>query len=249
MSSDINLVFFTSTAGHYSFKDVYRTTILHYKKLFGDDFKGFKKVFAHVKVRPKEEALLPEMIDFLYEQDIQPIVTIGDWERGMSHQHEYLKDLRKVFSDPEVIDSEFLFWVEDDSPLKLKLTADKSSYFVMMAMDIMKRNPAILNLRFLREGLESKNKLSDLLSVSNVFDFQPNISRSRDLYVATTIIFNHWDTFKNMQCEAAFRLAMDTLSAHPYRYLTFNPDWVTSYHIGAPDYEDYLKLPDFQFNK
>lgn len=250
MNYGINLVFFTSTAGHFGHKDVYKITILHYKKLF-NGWGFFSKVFCHIKVRPKEQDQLPEMIDFLYENDIHPLVTIGDWQRGMSHQNEYLKDIYTVFSNPEIQANPYTFWVEDDSPLKINGQTTAVD-FVLRAIEILRSNPTILNFRFMRDGLpvNPNDQIDGVFNKSNVFDFQPNISRSRDLYIASLLIMKNWENFKNIQCEMGFRMAMDTISSmHPYRYLVFNPALITSYHIGTPDYQNYLTLPDFNFTQ
>ncbi len=237
----INLIIFTSTAGHFGF-DTYKTTVKHMeRKLKGCDI---NERFAHIKVRPKEADKMPEMIDFFYENKYRVIVTEGDWTRGMSHQHEYLKDIFKVFNDNHIHSAPYSFWVEDDSPILLKDNVSLSTH-IQNAVSVLANNKDILNIRFSRETILNTKDNQYLIPV-NTFDFQPNIGRTRDLFLASKIIQDNWNQFQYMQCEAAFKSSSDFLSYHPYKYLAFNPNSVTSYHIGAPNYEEIIKGADFQ---
>jgi hypothetical protein len=237
----INIVLFTSTAGHYGF-DTYKTTVNHLEKKLSPY--TFNEKFAHIKVRPQEAHKMPEMIDFFYENKYRVIVTEGDWSRGMSHQHEYLKDIFKIFNDGHVHSAPYSFWVEDDSPILLK-DATPLGEHIKNAINILSSNKDLLNIRFSRETILKSQNNQYVIPV-NTFDFQPNIGRTRDLFIAAKIIQDNWSQFQYMQCEAAFKMASDFLSYHPYKYLAFNPDMVTSYHIGAPNYEEIIKADDFK---
>ena len=249
----LNLVVFSTPAGHFGYKEVYKTSINHLeKKLKLLDFdlglETFGGRFAHIKVRDNENEKkhLPEMVKFFEGKNIKPIITYGNWERGMSHQNEYLKDIAKVFSTQELHYQPYSLWFEDDSPIFIKCKSSLKD-ILGSSIGVLSSNLDILNVRFVREGIETpKTRLNDFLWRMETFDFQPNISRTRDLYLVSKIIQDNWEYFSKLQCEMAFRIAMSQLSASENRFLGFDTDKVTSYHIGSPDYLDYLKLPDFE---
>jgi len=241
----INLVVFTSTAGHFGFYDVYKTSVKHLKKQIG--LNTFSQKFAHIKVREdqSEKDRLNEMVDFFVSENIKPIVTFGNWQRGMSHQNEYLNDIYKMFTMQDLHNQPFTFWFEDDSPLHAK---DENSVFKCFneAIDALNNNIDLLNFRFIRDGLVEPEKSVSPYNQMETFDFQPNISRTRDLFLAIKIIFDNWKSFKNAQCEMAFRIAISNFSRSNPKFLGFDTKIATSYHIGTPEYLDYLKLDDFQ---
>ncbi len=246
----LNLLVFTSTAGHFGYHDVYQTSINHLEKSLGslDVFAG---KFAHIKVRPhaEERARLPEMQKFFESKEIVPIVTEADWQRGMSHQNEYLKDIHRMAESAGLHRAPFTFWFEDDSPINCK--THNLGWFLDNAICALD-DFSLLNVRFIREGVTQEMlPLPDEMVRVQTFDFQPNISRTRDLYVASRIIHHNWEQFKNIQCEMAFRLAMSFLSDSPNRFLGFNPEAATSYHIGTPEYPKFLEeySSDHDFGK
>lgn len=237
----LNLLIFTTTRGHFGFQDVYRTSIDFMEKKLGS-LDVFSNKVAHIKVRQNdtEKNRLPELVSYFESKNITPIVTYGDWDRGMSHQNEYLKDINKSVNLKQIQTAPFTLWFEDDSPIEgedvLKSFND--------AMSILNQNQDVLNVRFIREGLKEGEHFSNVnesIVSSKTFDFQPNISRSRDLLMASNLIMRNWEYFKNIQCEMAFRIAMENFSFSDYKFLGFNPSKYFSYHIGTPEYPKFLE--------
>lgn len=243
MSLPINLVIFTSTAGHFGYSTL-ATTIKHYKAALGGSLDLFAGRFCHVKVRPSETDRLPDIIDTLLEHEIKPIVTIGDWARGLSHGVEYLKDQYKTYGTQELHAALYTLFTEDDEPVHLK--QGTLAQYLETAINTLANNKDLLTIRFQRDGVSNQTwPVNDLLHRVDTVDFQPSVWRTRDLYLAAKVIQDNAAQLANTQCEAAFRIAADTLSSHPYRYLCFNPAMASSHHIGAPTYPEILKTPEF----
>ncbi len=239
----LNLVFFTSTSGHFGF-DTYQTTIKHFKKKLNGNFDLFNKVYAHIKVKPNHKERLQPILDFLESEKIEPIVTEGDWERGLIHGWQYLKDQFKVYNTQELHDVQYLMVVEDDSPILLK--EGNLSQFIKNAIYTLDSNRDVLHIRFQREGaLNITYKLDDNYNIVDTYDFQPYIARVRDLMFITKILLENEKQLANVQCEMAFRIIADMFSSSYQRYLCFNPSKATSYHIGAPNYLELIKDKDF----
>lgn len=241
----LNCLFYTSTAGHFGHIDVYRTTIKHYKAKLGGSFAAFNKVFAHVKVKPSQTDRLPDMIDYLLSEDIHPIVTQGDWSRGLDHSRAYLSDMFKVYNTQDLHSAPYCFVVEDDSPINVKM-AHLYAY-LEAGIKVLEANKDILAVRFQRDGVSNPRwPVNDLLDRVDSYDFQPTISHIKNLFLAAKIINDNAQAFESVQCEAAFRMASDTLSHSPYRYLCFNPSLASSHHIGAEAYPEIMKTPEFK---
>lgn len=240
---NLNLVIFTSTAGHFGHSTL-ATTIAHYRRALGGNLDLFATRYCHVKVRPNEQDRLPDIIDTLLDNDIKPIVTIADWNRGLSHGHQYLADQFKVYSTQELHAVPYVFAIEDDSPVHLKQgTLDA---FLDAAVNLLAANKDILHVRFQRDGVSNVTQpVNAHLHCVDTTDFQPLVQRTRDLYLITKVLQDNAAQFAQTQCEAAFRMASDTLSSHPYRYLCFNPAIASSYHIGTTTYPEILKTPEF----
>lgn len=237
----LNLLIFTTTRGHFGFQDVYKTSINFIEKKLGS-LNIFSNRIAHIKVRDNEieRERLPEMVYFFNSKNIETIVTYGNWERGMSHQNEYLKDINKSVNSKQIQSSPYTLWFEDDSPIEGENILN--SFF--KAINLLEYNQEVLNIRYIREGLKENEhfyKIDQNICFSNTFDFQPNISRSRDLLLASNLINKNWEYFKNIQCEMAFRLAMENFSSSKFKFLGFNPELYFSYHIGTPEYNKFLQ--------
>lgn len=240
----LNLVMFASTARHFGY-DTYATTIKHYERALGGNLNVFQQRFCHVKVRPTETDRLPDIIDFLLDHDIKPIVTQGEWTRGLSHGREYLKDMFKVYNTQEVHAAPFTFFTEDDEPLNVKLAAAHT--YLEAAINVLNANKDILNVRFQRDGVSNQTwPVNELLHRVDTLDFQSFVARTRDLFLAAKIIQDNARAFENVQCEAAFRMASESLSASPYRFLCFNPSLASSHHIGAEAYPEIMKTAEFK---
>jgi len=243
MQLPLSLVFFTSTAGHFGYSTL-ETTIKHYRSKLNGNLDIFQQRFCHIKVRPDEKNKLPDIIDVLLDNDIKPIVTEGTWNRGLNHGNAYLADQYKVYSTQELHNIPYVFSVEDDSPIHIK--SGQLSQYLEAAVNTLSSNKDILTIRFQRDGVSNQTwPVNDLLHRVDTYDFQPAISHIKYLYLGAKIVNDNAAHFANTQCEAAFRIASDILSNHPYRYLCFNPELASSHHIGVPNYLDILKTPEF----
>lgn len=243
MSLPLNLVIYTSTAGHYGHSTL-ATTIKHYKRALGGDLNLFAGRFCHVKIRPTETDRLPDIIDTLLDSEIKPLVTVGDWKRGLQHGGAYLSDMVRTYGDQTIHSTPYTFAVEDDSPIHLK--AGALSQYLEAAVNTLSTNHDILHIRFQRDNvLNVTQPISDLYHRVDTWDLQPLVGRTRDLYLIAKIVTDNARTFENTQCEAALRMAADTLSNHPYRYLCFNPVMASSHHIGAEAYPQIMQTPEF----
>lgn len=238
----LNLVIFSTTAGHFKNLDVYQTTINQLERQCGGDLASvFANRVVHIKVRssrPHEEERLPTMEKYFCSKGITCIVTRDEWVRGMSHQHAYLKDQFRMFHLPSVQAQPFTFFQEDDAPIHT-FGADLVD---LLARDlrVIDRHYNVLCTRYAWLGAVEDCTEHDARYLSSPsYHFQPHIARSRDLMIASNLIQGNWGQFSQLQCEAAFTSAMVGLAGNTgaERFLVRRPETAHAFHLGGEDYQ------------
>ena len=236
-SIPISLLLFTSTKGHFGFRDIYLTTLALLDRQI--PLSQFSVKVAHIKISPGEEATAEEMKERLTEFGFQVIVAIAPWSRGTSHGNEYMQDVIRVSKMTQVYTSPYVMWLEDDSPV----VCHKAPLERVLARMIgaIESSPDALSSRFIRRG-DYVGGVPSLLTEDDHFfspftDFQPAVWRARDFYLAAKTIEDNWDRVQGIQCEALWRMVTDPLSrASVKRHWVWLPDYAETIHLGCPEY-------------
>jgi len=247
----LNLIFFTSTKGHFGHKDIYQHTLNHLKKQI--NLESFKNKVAHIKVSPSEQDIADEMSRFLREIGFDYVLmTTSDWSHNGNHGEEYTKDIQKVLNFMSQNDmSEYSLWMEDDYIFDIKQDESLNFYF-NWGINALKYNYDLLTVRFnLDIPDESKIKKYDALlylqkkdytkyGVTNTF--QPTIYRTKDLWWAYCVFLkNNWEKLKHTHIELRSGYSLFPLTNSPMPFAEFHCDIVKSVHIGTEDYKEILK--------
>jgi hypothetical protein len=237
-SIPISFLLFTSTKGHYDFKDIYLTTLSHYDRQV--PLSQFAVKVAHIKVTPGEEGIAKMMEDNLVARGFKVLTTTAAWTRGANHGQEYMKDVIKVSKEPSIHRCPHVMWVEDDTILLChKDPLDRVLSRMTHAID---SSPDHLSARFIwrsayEGGVPSLQTNADSF-YSPFTDFQPALWRARDFYLAAKTMEDNWDRVHGMHCEALWRAVTDPLSRSTLKHLVWLPDYAEPIHLGCPEYPD-----------
>jgi hypothetical protein len=244
----ITLLFFTSTKGHFGFKDIYLDTLNYLNRKI--PLSSFAQKIAHIKVSSLEQEQAAKMTAELEKRGFTVIAVTADWSHGIAHQNEYMKDLIRVSKRPEVYKNDYVLWLEDDSPFEFhnEVTIERGFY---RSLTLLTENPDLISVRFLRRNdlhdspiIEVPNKPTDYF-YSPHYNFQPSILRSRDFFLACKIIEDNFDKITNVQSEMLWRLVLGPMSRSELKHIVWWPDYGETYHLGSPDYpklKEQLKL-------
>lgn len=231
----ISLCLFTSTKGHYG-SSTYGATLRHLNRQI--PLSSFGALYAHVKVGT-QDALHGEGIENdLSVQGFHVDKTVGDWQRGTSHQQGYLADQNRASQSLILQSQPYMLLVEDDSVM----ISHKGDLLARLGemVDLLQRDPNLVSTRFVRRadfdgGLPILKQERDAFFSPN-YDLQPSILRSRDFMLAHKLIEANWAQLGHLQCELVLRIALDTLSRSEHRHLVWMPDVAETIHLGVPDY-------------
>jgi hypothetical protein len=237
----INLVLFTSTKGHFGNKQIYQKTI---KDLFNKiDSNSFFK-FAHIKVSPNEEKIAEEMEEFLLSYKFLVDKTSGNWSHSdhQSHAVGYTQDIIKAFYNDKLHEQQYSLWLEDDWIFNVK--QNNLEHYINYATEQLKLNKDLLCFRFnheIHEVNEEANINKDIYYIQtdqstpygSTFTFQPNITRTRDTWLAYKFIDQYWEHIKNMHIELQSGWGFKHLTSNKNHFAFFNPTYIDCTHIGG----------------
>lgn len=255
MSLPLNLIIFCTTMakkcyGENSSEYTYSRVI---DSLFDQvDPDIFANKVLHLKSRPQEESKSKEIKDFCDSKGVRVIETKQNLshhsENIQNHSAEYFKDIFKAYSDPDVRKQKYSLWLEDDFILKSKENTVEESF--NLAIDYLDDRPDQLTVRYNQSNhdtdatKEYKNKdyfiHSDAIYVQGetytpwgpTFTFQPNISRTSEIFTSWRSAQMHLDKLAEYHCElmSGDLLKNFSLSRTPFSF--FNPEKIHSEHIG-----------------
>lgn len=237
----INLVLFTSTKGHFGNKEIYQKTLEDlFKKIDSNLF--FK--FAHIKVSPDEEGVAKEMTEFLLSFGFFVDQTIGSWSHNdhQSHAVGYTQDIIKSFNNDRLHLQEHSLWLEDDWLFNVKKF--DLEYYINYAIKQLKVNKDLLCFRFnheIHEINKDNNINKDIYYIQtdkstpygSTFTFQPNITRTRDTWLAYKFINEYWSHIKNMHIELQSGWGFKHLTSISEHFAFFDPEYINCTHIGG----------------
>lgn len=234
----ITFCLWTSSKGHFGFKDIYRATLDHYDRQV--PLSSFGARLAHIKVGSQELDIGDAMEADLKSRGFEVIKTVADWSRGTSHQHGILQDQRTVSRDPRFHTQPFMLLAEDDSPIVSSEIPLED--LLLQSCRMLAEDHELVTVRTLRP-----EDLSTTVTVPSVkpdrrwfhgehYNLQPSIWRTRDFYTVANLIEHHWSQVSHIQCEMLLRFMTLHLSTSERRHLVYHPTYAHSPHLGVPDY-------------
>lgn len=242
----INLVLFTTTKGHFGNRDIYKKTI---EDLFTKINQNLFFKYAHIKVTPGEEAIASEMETFLSSFNFKVDKTIGNssHSNAINHGVGYTQDIIKTFNNNELHNNQYSLWLEDDWIFNIQRY--DLEYYINYAIKELKFNKDLLCFRFNHEihSIEEENNINKGVyylqtdkstPYGSVFTFQPNITRTRDTWLAYKFIYDNWQQIKHMHIELQSGWGFKNLTTSPNHFAFFNPKNVNCTHIGGDPNEN-----------
>ena len=248
---NLNLIFFTSTKGHFGHKDIYKHTLNDLATKI--DPKLLDKKVAHIKISPGEEDLAVEMRAFLYQWGFNEVLsTVADWSHNANHGEEYTKDITKTLDFLSTYGAaEYTLWMEDDYVFQYKNSLFKLKDPFQMAINSLKDDLGNMVVRFNLDK-PSPNAIEKVNCCVNrqkenytqwgpTVTFQPTIYRTKDLWWAYCIfIKNNWEKLKNVHIELRSGYSLFPLTNKKEPFLEFDYDIARSVHIGVKNYKEIL---------
>lgn len=247
----LNLIFFTSTKGHFGQKDIYQHTLNSLKKQIAPELIPNK--IAHIKISPNERYIAGVMQDFLKDWGFNEVLmTEADWKHNENHGEEYTKDIQKIL---EYLSSnnnteEFTLWMEDDYIFDINCQQNLEFCF-NYAINVLKTNFRLQTVRFDLDKPDKDKILQydelvylqkkDYTQWGPTVTFQPTIYRTKDLWWAYCVFLkNNWEKLKHSHIELRSGYSLFPLTDSPMPFAEFDYNTIRSIHIGTPDCKEIL---------
>ena len=239
----LNLIVFSTTMGHGG-KHTYKEVI---ERLLGQmDACLFANKVLHLKSREGEAETADEIKSFCSDFDIRVIETkeevVHHSENHLSHSAGYFKDIYKAYSDKEIRKQKYSLWLEDDWLFKSKLDLER---VFQESISFLDNNPDQLCVRFNGasdfgepEGnylVENDNIYTQAINYSQygpTFTFQPNLSRTNEIFIAWKAAQNYLDKLGSYHCELMSGDLLKNLTNSQTPFSFFNTNKVYAEHIG-----------------
>lgn len=240
----LNLIVFCTTMGHGG-RHTYQEVIA---KLFSNfDPNLFENKVLHLKSREQEKDIANEIKSFCSPLDIRVIESkeeiVHHSENHLTHSAGYFKDIYKAYSDLDLRKVKYSLWLEDDWLFKIKDTNLESAF--RESIEFLDENPDQVCIRFNRaekfskpDGdflVENENIFTQAINYSKwgpTFTFQPNISRTNEIYITWKMAQQYLDRLGNYHCElmSGDLLKNVTNSETPFSF--YDPEKIYTEHIG-----------------
>lgn len=218
----INLIFSIQPMDIESVK--YKTLIEYYKNLRPDGFDGFYNVFAQVNVSENTKKLLPDVIDFLYDNDIHPIVQEVKTTDLLFADASRCRNLYYLFSDKLVSVAPYSIFV--NSKTKITPTISDVHSFVQTAIQLLHNNPELVSVGFVPHVCNfQKHPVNTYCDAANNFYLDNNpVFRTRDLWLTAYLTLS---SFNNMassgKLDEALSNVLRNFGPNPHKFMYFNP--------------------------
>lgn len=242
MLESLSLVLYTSTRGHWGFKNSYKFTIENLEKNLGRSFYSIKK-YCNIKRDLKEEAgIFLEMCDWLQKKGFIIYNTCGDWSHNdSSHAVGYYKDMLSTFD--LMPHDKYTFVMEDDWLIH---SGNFFDLFLVQALKFLEKNKNALCVRINSEPDKRKNGATEIhqglyrqdesfTPYGSTFTFQPTIVRTRDWWHSLRIINQNLHLLATTHCELLSGYVFKQFSQDKSPFYFFDPDLVWCEHIGEKE--------------
>tara|TARA_A100001201_G_C4075851_1_gene197298 strand:+ start:44 stop:781 length:738 start_codon:yes stop_codon:yes gene_type:complete len=240
----LNLIVFCTTMGHagrHTYKDCINNL---YEKI---DPSVFANRLLHLKSRDGEEDIAEEIKSLCSSLNIRVIETkeniVYHAENHQVHSAGYFKDIYKSYSDLEIRKQKYSFWVEDDELIQVNKIKLEDAF--KKSIEFLDNNPDQICVRFNRgvkfkepEGnilLENEDIFTQAINYTEygpTFTFQPNISRTNEIFIAWKEAQNHLDKLGKVHCEIVSGHLLKKLTNSQTPFSFFDSKKVYSKTIG-----------------
>ena len=256
MSLPLNLIIFCTTIPKYGHGNNSEGSTSNYtyekviKSLFEDiDRRIFANKLLHLKTRDGEEDVAKDVKKICSEYNIRVIETKQNFqhhsENPLSHAAEYFKDIYKAFSDLEIRKQKYSLWLEDDYVFDCNNTNLLNAF--KDSIEFLDENPDQLCVRFNHsdgkgfrdpEGeylVETDNIFTQAINYTKygpTFTFQPNISRTSEIFIAWKAAQEYLDKLGSYHCELMSGDLLKNLTNSKTPFSFYNTHKVCSDHLG-----------------
>lgn len=243
MLNNLTLVLYSSTRGHWGFKNSYEFTINNLKKIFRSDFDRLNK-YCNVKRGSEEDEYKTfcEMDQFLTKNGFKVLATDGAWSHNnSSHAVGYYQDMLSVFDN--IYHTEYTFVCEDDW-----LIHSEEPFWACLesGIDFLNKNKNALCIRINSEPDKRKDGATEVrrgiyrqdesfTPYGSTFTFQPTIVRTRDWWHSLRIINQNLHLLETTHCELLSGYVFKQFSNDTSPFYFFNPDLIWCEHIGEKE--------------
>ena len=239
----LNLCVFDTSKGHFGRTDIYKTCISNLQDKI--PLYLFEKLFCHIKTDEGEELVLEEMALWYLNRGFNIKVSKGKFQHFQSsHQSEYCRDMITAF---DIVSNfaPYTLWLESDW-----CWDDKGGKLIdrfVEAIEYLEKNKNILTVRFPRflneverlkqlkekHGLDVEvEKNGGFYNHNDNFSCNPNICRTRDLYLASLILKRNFEQFSR-HSEMGVTNCLKWMSDNKLHYSIFDPNIVSILHYGC----------------
>lgn len=248
INDKLAIVLYTSTKGHFGYKDCYKHTVERMEKEI-PFFNSFTKV-AHIKYSKKDgEDQLVEMETFLNNKGFVVEITKGEWgHNNESHANGYYRDMLTTLSKTCLHKYPYVFVVEDDWQLSFN---GLFSSAVSEALSFLDKDLDALCVRVNRDTHDDTHMADhtdfklifrqgeDYTPYGPTFTFQPTIVRLKEWYHSVRVICKAIDAdpelFKKTHCELISGQVLKQFSDSDCPFYFFDPEVINAKHIGEEE--------------
>ena len=259
--SDIDLIWFQTTNGHFTGRDIYKYTLNNLKKNINLDY--FNNKFLSLKVFNNDEYLnilkdFDGFNHFLWKKQDERINDESSYnDYGYYLIGNYITDIALSYCRiSEMKHSKYIYLVEDDSP-EIILSGSLQEY-IEDSIDFLEENENVFSVNLRRYGRNNNEeylKYEDLGRVDNFIrrpsgsDFQNQVFRASDMIKAAKEIRQNYSKYVNVHPESAVRYAIDNSSTIKRYFFTYLPEFAHSIHLGAKESEFLDLVKDYNLSK
>ena len=232
----LNLIVFCTTMGHGG-RHTYKDSIVNlYDKI---DSNLFANKILHLKTRDGEEIIADEIKEFCNSVDIR----VYHAENHQVHSAGYFKDIYKAYSDLDIRKQKYSFWLEDDELLQVNKISLEDVF--KKSIEFLDNNPDQLCVRLNRADefqddnsdylVENENIFTQAINYTQygpTFTFQPNVSRTSEIFLAWKTAQKYLDKLGSYHCELVSGEILKKMSNSNTPFSFFNPSKAYSKHIG-----------------
>lgn len=194
----------------------YQKTITNYRLACGGAFNGVP--VAYVKLPEKRKDLLPDIVDFLYDSGVKPVVGLEGFDAKVFAQQERVKDIYKLLSHPDVAANAFTLLVTEGRIV----STDQFANCLVNAAALLDTNPDILSVAF--EGAGAVGHPAGQFAAFKQLTSRPAIARTRDMMIAAKWAVDNAAQLSGLSSEQALSHMLGTISYHPFKHLAFLPN-------------------------
>lgn len=244
----INVCVFDTSKGHWGKTDIFEKCITDLSNHI--PLNNFEKLYVHIKVGNGEEEIAAKMEKWYSDRGFKVVKTSGQFSHfSLNHQQEYCKDIVTAFGD-DYLSAPYTLWLESDWCWDAKGEDLIKRFYETISL--LSYDKDILSVRFPRflnevdrlNNLKKKHNLdvqclphadfSNFYIHNDNFSCNPNICRTRDLYLASLVLKRNFEQFSH-HSEMGWTKCLSWMSDSKYPYAIFNPDKVSVLHYGTPE--------------